>query len=314
MITTSLPAETIERARSFLARRHGMNKAKRRREDRIYEAADAYRQGNGIGNGTTCYICSRRLTDPPSITRGIGPECWEGVLRLAESAEYRRTTRADLAARHFVEMEARLQEEAKRDPFHGMTKERWIELDRGRTRVDMMEPSMKLADHVTPAVVEAVIGKLEALRQQKGYPRAEKNIIKGVLEMLREGYVPLCHAGSSDVDEILKPIIETYNAARREAWDEAARRSDELRAVTDYEAKYQRWVAGIEANRRHKIRQYQLWQIVMEVEDPVACVDILVRDYADWSDYALKQLTRDDTPLLLELLKRHPAFRKSDAA
>lgn len=56
----------------------------RRREQRIWQAADAIRNGAGIGQRDDCYCCAKTLTDPISIERGIGPECWEHVLRAVE--------------------------------------------------------------------------------------------------------------------------------------------------------------------------------------------------------------------------------------
>jgi hypothetical protein len=30
--------------------------------------------------GRHCYVCGRHLDDPSAIDRGIGSECWQGVL------------------------------------------------------------------------------------------------------------------------------------------------------------------------------------------------------------------------------------------
>ena len=35
--------------------------------------------------GQHCALCRRGLTDPASQARGIGPECWEDVLRAVET-------------------------------------------------------------------------------------------------------------------------------------------------------------------------------------------------------------------------------------
>jgi hypothetical protein len=44
----------------------------------------------GIGNSGRCYCCHKYLTDPESIARAIGSECWQRVLsamtRLASDA------------------------------------------------------------------------------------------------------------------------------------------------------------------------------------------------------------------------------------
>jgi hypothetical protein len=73
-----------EAARKQEAIRQGVETRARRREKRIWQAADALRRGEGIGNHTSCYCCHKVLTDPVSITRGIGPECWEHVLQRVE--------------------------------------------------------------------------------------------------------------------------------------------------------------------------------------------------------------------------------------
>lgn len=40
--------------------------------------------GQSIGPQERCALCSRHLTDSTSIQRGIGSECWGGVLRTIE--------------------------------------------------------------------------------------------------------------------------------------------------------------------------------------------------------------------------------------
>jgi len=37
--------------------------------------------GRLIGPGNRCVICGKQLTDPESITRAIGSECWQTVLK-----------------------------------------------------------------------------------------------------------------------------------------------------------------------------------------------------------------------------------------
>lgn len=64
--------------------KRGVEKRKRRRLSRIAEAAHRLRTQAGIGDRVSCYCCLKALTDPVSIKRGIGPECWEHVVRRME--------------------------------------------------------------------------------------------------------------------------------------------------------------------------------------------------------------------------------------
>ena len=75
-------ARIAERKRESIKR--GVEKRARRREERIWKAADIIRRNEGIGRRDTCYCCNKLLTDPVSIERGIGPECWEHVLQHVE--------------------------------------------------------------------------------------------------------------------------------------------------------------------------------------------------------------------------------------
>jgi hypothetical protein len=73
--------ELEERAAAI---KRGVEKRKQRRLSRIAEAAHKLRTQAGIGDRLSCYCCSKALTDPVSIKRGIGPECWEHVVRRME--------------------------------------------------------------------------------------------------------------------------------------------------------------------------------------------------------------------------------------
>jgi hypothetical protein len=72
-------------------RREGANRAAvtraKRRELKVAEVAERARQGSGVGARKTCYICGKYLTDPPSIARGIGPECRQDILAYIEAAK-----------------------------------------------------------------------------------------------------------------------------------------------------------------------------------------------------------------------------------
>ena len=52
----------------------------KRQEKKTYFVADRLLANQPVGPRTTCAICGRGLHDPPSIARGIGSECWQGVL------------------------------------------------------------------------------------------------------------------------------------------------------------------------------------------------------------------------------------------
>jgi len=52
----------------------------RRQEHKVYTVARRIVAGNGIGPRHRCFICGKHLEDPKSIARGIGSECWQGVL------------------------------------------------------------------------------------------------------------------------------------------------------------------------------------------------------------------------------------------
>ena len=73
-------------ARRTERRRNGAKKAAVTRASArrrlIFKAATMVAQGQGIRNLSHCYVCGRHLDDPASVERGIGPECWEGVLAL----------------------------------------------------------------------------------------------------------------------------------------------------------------------------------------------------------------------------------------
>jgi hypothetical protein len=67
--------------------RRGVEKRKQRRESRITGAAQKLLTERGVGNHWRCVCCDKLLTDPVSVKRGIGPECWEHVLRRLEELQ-----------------------------------------------------------------------------------------------------------------------------------------------------------------------------------------------------------------------------------
>ena len=53
-----------------------------RQERNVHETAERIIGGMGTGPRRRCCICNRHLADAESIIRGIGAECWQGVLAL----------------------------------------------------------------------------------------------------------------------------------------------------------------------------------------------------------------------------------------
>lgn len=62
------------------------NKLRRTRRDlKTYAIAQRLAfTGESVGPRARCAVCARRLADPPSVARGVGPECWQGVLQAME--------------------------------------------------------------------------------------------------------------------------------------------------------------------------------------------------------------------------------------
>jgi hypothetical protein len=60
---------------------------RRRRTDKlVYDTAARIMAGERLGPAARCCICRRALSDPQSIRRGIGSECWQSVLTALERA------------------------------------------------------------------------------------------------------------------------------------------------------------------------------------------------------------------------------------
>jgi hypothetical protein len=84
-----LAADERRKAEQQVRRRAGAVKAvatrRRRHEKRVYETAYRYMREGQLNPSQNCNICGRYLTDEESIGRGIGSECWQGILaRIAE--------------------------------------------------------------------------------------------------------------------------------------------------------------------------------------------------------------------------------------
>jgi hypothetical protein len=70
--------------RSEAARRAGETR-RRRQEKRVYDVAAEIVHGRRFGPSTHCVICRKGLADGQSIERGIGSDCWQGVLAAIEA-------------------------------------------------------------------------------------------------------------------------------------------------------------------------------------------------------------------------------------
>lgn len=56
----------------------------RRRERLVYEVAQRLKDGGTLTPSARCIFCRRALSDAESRARGIGAECWQGALKVAE--------------------------------------------------------------------------------------------------------------------------------------------------------------------------------------------------------------------------------------
>ena len=56
-----------------------------RTEKRVYATVERLLRNDPIGPLANCFICGRGLGDQQSISRGIGSECWQGVLDAIEA-------------------------------------------------------------------------------------------------------------------------------------------------------------------------------------------------------------------------------------
>ena len=72
------------------ARKSGATR-KRRAEKKLYEIVDRIVAGHTYGPAHTCALCDKDLSDPQSIERGIGSDCWQRVLATIELRQCRET-------------------------------------------------------------------------------------------------------------------------------------------------------------------------------------------------------------------------------
>ena len=80
----ALRADIWKAERLAESRMRGVETRKRRREARIHRIALRILKNEGIGPQTHCACCRKFLTDPASISRGVGSECWGHLLEQVE--------------------------------------------------------------------------------------------------------------------------------------------------------------------------------------------------------------------------------------
>ena len=66
--------------RSEAAKRAAQTR-KKRQGRRVYEIVAALKAGRKLTSTTTCRCCGKGLDDPESISRGIGSDCWQVIMR-----------------------------------------------------------------------------------------------------------------------------------------------------------------------------------------------------------------------------------------
>jgi len=79
-----IAADERKRQRRSRAAQKGAATRKRRKEHRVHLIAQQIVRDEGCGPRAACAVCGRALDDPRSVERGIGPECWQGVLEEVE--------------------------------------------------------------------------------------------------------------------------------------------------------------------------------------------------------------------------------------
>lgn len=77
-------AEERRRQRRSNAAHKAAATRERRKRTHLAKIADQIARGSTFSNRLTCVACRRALTDPESIARGIGSECWQEVLAFLE--------------------------------------------------------------------------------------------------------------------------------------------------------------------------------------------------------------------------------------
>lgn len=71
------------RKRSLAAKKAAETRAIRR-ERMAYKIAQKILSGAGVTPSDNCHLCGKAVSDDESRQRGIGPDCWQFILRLVE--------------------------------------------------------------------------------------------------------------------------------------------------------------------------------------------------------------------------------------
>jgi hypothetical protein len=75
-----LAADARKHERRSQAAKKAATTREARQQQRVWLIAKRLADKQQTGPRGHCYVCGRGLSDPPSIARGIGSECWQGVL------------------------------------------------------------------------------------------------------------------------------------------------------------------------------------------------------------------------------------------
>jgi hypothetical protein len=78
--STILASEEARRRRRSEAAKKAAKTLQQRRKSRVWQIAERIAKKQQTGPRRHCCVCGRALDDPPSVERGIGSECWQGVL------------------------------------------------------------------------------------------------------------------------------------------------------------------------------------------------------------------------------------------
>jgi hypothetical protein len=78
--TVVLAADARRHERRSRGAKEAAKTRQQRQQRRTWQIAKRLAEKQQTGPRQHCYICGRHLDDPQSIARGIGSECWQGVL------------------------------------------------------------------------------------------------------------------------------------------------------------------------------------------------------------------------------------------
>jgi hypothetical protein len=82
---TVLAADARRHERRSAAAKKAARTRHMRQTNKVYVTARRIVAGVQTGPRDHCCVCGRGLGDPESVARGIGSECWQGVLGTIES-------------------------------------------------------------------------------------------------------------------------------------------------------------------------------------------------------------------------------------